>query len=130
MHICACGIPTVESMVHFDHMCVLVIVYKCACVCVRALWCACVAALNSQSFLGPGPAALAAAGSLGDASPALSSPLYPAGPSLLATCPSQPPDPDRHTTDSNVLMGNTPLIVTHVEGDIHLTIKAEGTSIR
>lgn len=47
----------------------------------------CVAALNSQSSLGFDPGAPAAVGSLGAASLALSSPLYPAGPSLLAAGP-------------------------------------------
>lgn len=46
-----------------------------------------IAALNSQSSLGSGPGSPAAVRSLEAASPALSSPLYPAGPSLLAAGP-------------------------------------------
>lgn len=54
-----------------------------------------VAALNSQSSFGSGPGSPAAVGSLGAASLALSSPLYPAGPSLLAA--------DPHHTSSSLL---------------------------
>lgn len=45
------------------------------------------AGLNSQLALGVGSGFPAAVGSLGAASPALSSPLYPAGPFLLAAGP-------------------------------------------
>lgn len=48
-----------------------------------------VAALNSQSFPGPGSGSPAVVESLGAASRALSTPLYPAGPSPLAAGPSR-----------------------------------------
>lgn len=53
----------------------------------RVCVCTSIAALNSQSSPGPGPGFPAAVGSLGAASLALSSPLCPAGPSLLAVGP-------------------------------------------
>lgn len=78
-----------------------------------------VATLNSQSSLGSGPGSPAAVGSLGAASPALPSSLYPAGPSLLAAAPrhtSRPLlslGPDTQQT-RRVLMGSNQLI-SHVD---------------
>lgn len=52
-----------------------------------------IAALNSQSSPGLGPGSPAAVGSLRAASPALSLPLYPAGPSLQAAGPRRTSSP-------------------------------------
>lgn len=75
--------------------------------------------LNSQSSPGSGPGRPAAVGSLGAAAQALSTPLYPAGPSPLAAGPSRtsssPPrhDPDAQQTRA-VLTGSNQLI-SHVD---------------
>lgn len=58
-----------------------------------------IAALNSQSSLGSSSGSPAAVGSLEAASPAGSTPLYPAGPSLLAAGP-------HHSSKS--LLGRSP----------------------
>lgn len=58
-----------------------------------------ITALNSQSALGSSLGSPAAVGSLEDASPARSSPLYPAGPSLLAAGPHR---------NLNLLLGGCP----------------------
>lgn len=57
--------------------------------------------LNSQSSPGSGPGRPAAVGSLGAAAQALSTPLYPAGPSPLAAGPSRTSSsPPRHDPDA------------------------------
>lgn len=76
-------------------------------------------ALNSQSSPGPGPGAPAAVGSLGDASPALFSPLYPAEPFLLAAGPhhtsshSVSHDPD--TQQTQLVFTGSKRLILHVD---------------
>lgn len=117
MNVCACRayvcmfVPVCISW----HACVHVHVSMC----MGVYGCTSIAALNSQSSRGPGPVSPAAVGSLGGASPALASPLHPAGPSLLAAGPRQvPSSPPSHSPDAQqtapVLTG-TKQVMSHVD---------------